>query len=105
MVDIKVSKENNDFNEREQKLLEVLLTNLAAFANSQATEENVALNPLDRNENELYGMQLAWQKSITDEQYEDLVEGIKRRYKQAFKMAEISDAHISFLENSYLQAK
>jgi hypothetical protein len=105
MVDIKVSKDNNDFNEREQKILEVLLVNLAAQANAQTIKENMVINPLDRKENELYSIQFAWQKAITEQQYGEFVEAVNRRYNTAFKMSEISDVNVSFHENSYLQTK
>ncbi|GAA0335928.1 hypothetical protein GCM10008967_27920 [Bacillus carboniphilus] len=105
MVDIKVSKEKNDFKERELKLLEVLLLNLAAQANAQTIKEGMAMNPLERKENELYSYQFAWQKAITEHQYDEFMEAVSRRYNQAFKMSEISDVNIGFLENSYLQTK
>lgn len=105
MVDIKVSKENNDFNEREQKILEVLLLNLAAQANAQTIKEGMAMNPLERKENELYSYQFAWQKAITEQQYEEFVDAVNKRYNSAFKMSEISDVNISFQENSYLKTK
>lgn len=105
MVDIKISKENDDFTERELKILEVLLLNLAAQANALVIKEGMAMNPLERKENELFSYQFAWQKAITEQQYEEFIEAVNRRYIQAFKMSEISDVNIGFHENSYLQAK
>ncbi|WP_157037621.1 hypothetical protein [Ornithinibacillus californiensis] len=103
MVDIKVSKQGHDFNEREQKILEVLMLNLAAHANAQVTGEGMAFHPKEKREDDIFSFQFAWQKSIEKQQYEELVAAIQSRYETAFKMSGLEDIHIDFLENSYLK--
>jgi hypothetical protein len=105
MVDVTVSKEGHDVNEREKKIIEVLLLNLAAHANMLATKENMMFNPLERQDDELFHFQFAWQKSINKEQYNELVEILENRYRTALKMCDMEDVNIYFQENSYLIKK
>ncbi|WP_053351192.1 hypothetical protein [Ornithinibacillus contaminans] len=102
MVDVTVSKENHDYNEREQKIFEVLMLNLASHANGQTVKIGMAMNPLKKSASDLFASQFAWQTSIENEVYEEFVEGVKRRYQVAFKMCDLEDVMIKFQENSYL---
>ena len=105
MVDVKVSKEGHDYNEREQKILEVLLLNLAAHANMLATKGNMMFNPLEKNDNDLFYVQFAWQESITENTYKEFAETMKNRYNTALTMSDIEHVRIHFQENSYLIKK
>ena len=103
MVDVKVSKRNNDLNGRETKIIEVLLLNLAGQANARVTQADMALNPLDKKEGEdIFHYQFAWQSSITSEKYGELKEAIEKRYEPSLKMCGIVDVNITFTENSFL---
>jgi hypothetical protein len=102
MVDITVSKENHGFTAREQKIFEVLLLNLAAHANAMITKDGMAFLPLEKNAQDLFSYQFAWQKSLSQEQYQEFYESVKSRYETAFKMTEMDHMKISFLENAYL---
>ena len=102
MVDIKVSKKGHDFNEREKKLFEVLLLNIGAAANMVTTKQGMMQTPMTLEGDELFSYQIAWQKSIPKEQYEEFLTTLKRRYETAFKMSDLEDITMEFLENSYL---
>lgn len=104
MVDMTVTKENHDFSEREQKIFEVLLLNLAAHANAQTTKQNMAFNPLERKEKQLFHFQFAWQKSISEAKYKEFAEAIESRYDTAFKMCELEGIQTDMMVNSYLKA-
>ncbi|WP_339216805.1 hypothetical protein [Ornithinibacillus sp. FSL M8-0202] len=103
IVDVTVSKPDHDFNEREQKIMEVLLLNLAAHANSYVTKENMAFTPIEKKKDTLFSFQFAWQKSILKEQYDEFVSSIQSRYETAFNMCDIENVEIQFLENAYLK--
>src|SRR5690606_4652719 len=101
MVNVLVNSEGNDYNEREQKILEVLLLNLAAQANAQTTQKGMAMNPIDREKDELFHYQFTWQKSLSEEKYNEFAEAVKNRYDVAFQMCELENVHLSFNVNSY----
>ncbi|WP_152444899.1 hypothetical protein [Bacillus sp. THAF10] len=105
MTDVKVIIENQSFSKREQKILEVLLLNLAAQANAQTIGEGMALNPLEffSEKGELLHYRFAWQKAITQEKYSEFKEGIQRRFNNTFKMCELPQPEISFKENAYAE--
>ncbi|WP_042142077.1 hypothetical protein [Paucisalibacillus sp. EB02] len=105
MVEVTVSKENHDLNERELKIVEVLLLNLAAHANMIATKGNMMFNPLDKQNHDLFSFQFTWQKSITEETYKEFIETLERRYHTALMMCELEDISIRHQENSYLLKK
>lgn len=102
MVDITVSKENHVLTERELKIVEVLLLNLAAHANMLVTKENMMFNPLEKQDKDLFSFQFAWQKSLTEESYIEFAETVEKRYQTALMMSEIEDVSIRLQENSYL---
>jgi hypothetical protein len=103
MVDVKVSKLNNDLNERETKLIEVLLLNLDAQANAQVTKANMMFNPLEKKEGEdIFHFQFAWQSSITSEKCVELKEAIEKRFEPSLKMGGLVELNITLTENSYL---
>lgn len=106
MIDIKVSKVGHDLNEREQKILEVLLLNIAAHANAQVTGANMMFTPLEKSQSDIiFSFQFAWQKAITEDQWPELKEGIEKRFSNALLMSDIKDTLITFEENTYLAAK
>jgi hypothetical protein len=97
-VDIRVNKINNDFSEREHKILEVLLTNLAALTNGLVNGGGMALNPLEKNEGDILNRQLVFEKPITVEKYEDFKQGIVTRFNNSLKRCEISEVQIMCVE-------
>jgi hypothetical protein len=102
MVDVNVTMSNHQLSEREMKILEVLLLNLSAQTNAQITKEGMALNPLEKKrKDEIFHYQLAWQSSILPEQYQQIQEGLSRRFTNAIKMCGLSDIDIKFKEHSY----
>lgn len=103
MVDVTVSKPDHDFNERERNILEVLLLNLAAHANSYATKGNMVFTPIEKKDDTIFSFQFAWQKSILKEQYDEFVSSVHRKYETAFNMCDIENIEIHFLENVYLK--
>ncbi|MEN2768600.1 hypothetical protein [Ornithinibacillus xuwenensis] len=105
MVDVIVTKVNHDFNNREQKILEVLLLNLAAHANAQTTKQDMAINPIEAVAGQVFSKQFAWQKSISEGVYKDFIEALERRFQTAFNMADIENVTIHFQENAYLLNK
>ncbi|MDP4087494.1 MAG: hypothetical protein Q8934_23300 [Bacillota bacterium] len=102
MVDVKVSNNEIDLNEREKKILEVFLLNLCAQANAQATSNNMAFNPLAKEKQDILHFQFALHSSIPTEKYGEFKEGMDRRIKSALKMCELPECDISYKENSYL---
>jgi hypothetical protein len=102
MVDVTVSKVGHDYNERELKMIEVLLLNLAAHANMLVTKGNMMFNPLEKNEEDLFRFQFAWQKSLSEEQYKEFIESVEKKYNTALMMSTIENVRIYFQENSYL---
>ncbi|MFE7065111.1 hypothetical protein ACFVAD_23680 [Sutcliffiella sp. NPDC057660] len=103
MVDVKVKMNDLQLNERETKILEVLLLNMCAQTNAQVTKGGMALNPLRKTEeSNIFHQQLAWQQSITSEQYEQMKEGLSRRITNAIKMCELPEVEIDYKENAYL---
>jgi hypothetical protein len=102
MVDVKVSNNEIDLNEREKKILEVFLLNLCAQANAQATANNMAFNPLEKEKQDIFHFQFAWQSSILTDKYEEFKEGMDRRIKSSLKMCELPECNISYNENAYL---
>ncbi|MBP0726056.1 hypothetical protein J5Y03_12815 [Bacillus sp. RG28] len=70
MVDVKITMEHHNLNEREIKILEVLFLNLSAQTNARITKGGMALNPLEKIEKDaIFHYQFAWQTSISPEQY------------------------------------
>jgi hypothetical protein len=103
MVDVKVKMNSLQLNGREMKILEVLLLNMCAQTNAQVTKGGMALNPLEKTEeSNIFHQRLAWQKSITSEQYEEMKEGLSRRITNAIKMCELPEIEIDYKENAYL---
>lgn len=103
MVNVSISKGNHDLTVRELKYLEVLWLNLAAQANAYTIKEGMALNPLEKQDLHLFNYQFAWQHSITRELYEKFIVAIQQRYNMAFKMCDLEDLSVNFLENAYLE--
>ncbi|MHC0038768.1 hypothetical protein [Pseudoneobacillus sp. C159] len=104
MVDVKVSNNEIDLNEREKKILEVFLLNLCAQANAQATTKDMAFTPLEKENQDILHFQFAWQSSIASETYVELKEGFDRRIKVALKMCGLPECDITYKENSYLNS-
>ncbi|WP_223701743.1 hypothetical protein [Sutcliffiella deserti] len=77
------------------------MMNIAAPANAQITGENMAFNPIAREETDILHLQLAWQNSLDTEKYSEFEETLESRLKVAFKMSDIKDATITFKVNSY----
>lgn len=101
-VDVIVKMDNHHLTKRELKIMEVLFLNLAAQVNAQVIKNGMALNPLERKENEdIFHYRLAWQQSISLDQYEEMKAGISNRYTIAIKMCELPEATILFKENAY----
>lgn len=100
-TDLKLSVSNNDYSERELKLIEILMLNVAAPANAQITGENLAFNPLDKDENDIFHFQFAWQKSLEEKLYNEFEETFNRRIGIAFKMSNINDVTTTFKINSF----
>lgn len=100
-LDVKVSVGTNDYSERELSLIEVLSLNIFSSVNSQITGENMAFNPLEKEEKDIFHFQLAWQNSLTEAQYLECKEVFERRLVMALKMSGINDAAISFEPNAY----
>lgn len=83
--------------------IEVLFLYLSAQANAQVTQCGLALNPLKKNELEdIFHYRLAWQSSISPEQYEQRKDGITRRFTNPIKMCELPEVKTLFKENAYL---
>ncbi|MGD6993121.1 hypothetical protein [Sutcliffiella horikoshii] len=99
--DVKVTVADNNYSERELKIIEVLMLNIAAPANAHVTGENMAFNPLSREEKDIFHFQLAWQNSLDKEKYFELEETLERRFGVALKMSDIKDVNITFNVNSY----
>ena len=73
MVDVKVTMDHHNLNEREIKIIEVLFLNLSAQTNARITQSGMALNPLEKKEkDDIFHYQFAWQSSILPEQYEEI---------------------------------
>lgn len=102
MLDVKVTKMDHDFNEREISILEVLIMNLVATSNAFIVKEGVMLNPLEKSDGDIYYNQMSWQNSIPEEKAIELKETIEKRIVNAMKMCGIEAAVISFTENAYL---
>ncbi len=100
-VDVKVQVNENDFTERELKLLEVLFLNIAAPANAQITGIGLAFNPLSLGEKDIFYMQFAWQNSLEDKVYSEMKETLNRRFEIALKMSNIEGVTIKLIENSF----
>lgn len=100
-IDIRISKNNYDFNERELKILEVLILNLSAHANAQVNGCLIALNPIEKLEKNIFSYQIAFQEPITYEKYEKLKEAINARVNCALKMCDIENYEITYIENSF----
>ncbi|WP_157663787.1 hypothetical protein [Sutcliffiella horikoshii] len=105
MVDVTVKMINHDLNEREVKILEVFLLNLAAQSNASTTKMGMALNPLEKLEHDMIiHYRFAWQSSISEELYGEFKEGLERRYSVAFKMCDLPEVQILFMENAYIES-
>jgi len=103
MIDIKVTKLNNDFSERENSILGVLVMNLISAANAFVVKDQGAmLSPLEKSDGDIYYEQMSWQKSITEEKAIELKKSIEMRIVNAFKMLDIEGTEISLLDNAYL---
>jgi hypothetical protein len=99
--DVKVTVADNNYSERELKLIEVLMLNITAPANAHVTGENMVFNPLAKEEKDIFHFQLAWQNSLDKEKYSEFEETLERRLGVALKMSDINDVTITFNANSY----
>jgi hypothetical protein len=90
-MDVKVVKANHDLSEREILIIEVLFQNLCATANSFIVKMGMALNPQDKEQNDIFHYRLAWQSSIPEEQAEEFKESIIGRIQGAVKMSGIEE--------------
>ncbi|NLP51173.1 hypothetical protein [Bacillus sp. RO1] len=96
----------HDLNDREVKILEVFLLNLAAQSNASSTKMGMALNPLEKLENdEILHYRFAWQTSISEELYGEFKEGLERRFSGAFKMCDLPVGELLFKENAYIESR
>lgn len=100
-TDVKITVSSNDYSERELNFIEVIMLNIAAPTNMQFVGENLAFNPLDRNENDVFHFQFAWQKSLEEKVYNVFEENLRMRIETALKMSDIKDGCIEFKVNSY----
>jgi hypothetical protein len=100
-LDVKVTKLNNDLNERELNILRVLLVNLAGQTNAQVTGFGMALNPLEKAEGDLFNYSLVFESPIANEKCGEIKEGISRRYNVAMKMCEIEESEIHYIEDAF----
>lgn len=101
MVNITVSKKDHNLTEREQKFLEVLLLNLSAHANAYCIKEGMAINPIEKQDFQLFNYQFAWQHSISKELFDEFIEAIQTRFDTAFKMCGLEDIKVHLVENAY----
>ncbi|WP_226679827.1 hypothetical protein [Sutcliffiella horikoshii] len=103
MVDVTVKMNDHDLNDREAKILEVFLLNLAAQSNASSTKMGMALNPLEKSEqDEILHYRFAWHSSISEELFGEFKEGIERRFSGAFKMCDLPEGQLLFEENAYI---
>lgn len=100
-LDIKITVEENNFSERELKLIEVLVINIASPVNGQVTGGNMSFNPLSMENKDIFHFQFAWQNSLEEDKYSDLKETLERRIGVALTMSDIKDGTITFNVNSY----
>ncbi len=104
MIDVTVKMKNHDLNEREVKILEVFLLNLAAQSNASSTKTGMAMNPLEKLHNdEVLHYRFAWQSSISEELLGEFKEGLERRFTVAFKMCDLPEGELIYKENAYLE--
>lgn len=78
---------------------------MCAQANAQVVQAGMALNPLEKKEsNSILHYQLAWVKSLTEQQYAEFEESVDRRMKNVLKMCDLEGFNIIYKQNSYLEA-
>ena len=105
MVDVTVTMYNHNLNAREVKILEVFLLNLAAQSNASSTKMGMALNPLEKSEqDEILHYRFAWQSSISEEVFAEFKEGLERRFSEGFKMCDLPEGQLFYKENAYIES-
>lgn len=78
------------FTERETKLIETLVLNMAATLNAIVTKKGVALNPIPNSEAK-FSLELVFQESISDEDASQLQGLLERRFISCFKMSQLEE--------------
>jgi hypothetical protein len=89
MIKVRLECKDHDFSERELKLIEVLTLNLCAQTNAQVTGEGMALNPVEREGDQLFHYHFVHQKPMTEERYEEFSTTAVRRVENALKMCKL----------------
>jgi regulator of sigma D len=76
--------------------------NLVNFANFYFNRIGTVYNPLEKEKDHIFNYRVAFETTITEEKYLELQTSITRRINGAFKMCNLSDYHIDFVENSFM---
>ncbi|PEB22403.1 hypothetical protein [Bacillus toyonensis] len=96
-MNIKVVCEEQ-FSNREIKILETFLSTLSGHSNAFVTKEGMFLNPLSKEKSVVYYHNFVFVKSLTEEKCAELKEVLTRRIKNAFVMMEFVEPIVTFEE-------
>ncbi|WP_108671369.1 hypothetical protein [Peribacillus acanthi] len=87
LTNVNLSKKDHALSEREVRIIEVLLLNLCAQSNASVTKENAALNPVAKDVEDVFNINMVFQNPISLEKGTELKETIERRIGNALKMS------------------